>query len=408
MSSETISTPTVGTLLRRGRVWAVLLGLVVGGTLLVKVATGVAPLAADLDVDSSAPNGSRAVAQVLREQGVAVVRADGFDQALDRLDTGATLLVNDPEGTLSSEQYRRLAHAAGAVVLVAPPAAALDSLVPDVTVATAAHDRGTLSASCQLPAAQRAGTIPAGSTSYRVSGEATMGCFPSGDNAFALVTVGGTGHASITAIGDADLLRNNTIVQEGRAALALGLLGTKDRLVWYRADTGDAPPASLRPGDLAPGWLTPALLLVVSVFAAAAVWRGRRFGPLAVEPLPVVVHASETTHGRARLYARGATRLRALDALRIGTLRRMTALLGLPPATGVDEVITACAARIGRDPTSLRRLLVDDEPGGDAALVAASDALLTLERMLHSTLVPDPTPRPEGSSDERLPPAAHY
>ncbi len=35
---------------------------------------------------------------------------------------------------------------------------------------------------------------------------------------------------------------------------------------------------------------------------AAAFWRGRRFGPLVVENLPVTVRASETMLGRARLY----------------------------------------------------------------------------------------------------------
>ena len=44
----------------------------------------------------------------------------------------------------------------------------------------------------------------------------------------------------VTAIGDADLLRNGTIGQDGRAALALGLLGGEDRLVWYRAGAADS------------------------------------------------------------------------------------------------------------------------------------------------------------------------
>ncbi|MBF4463365.1 MULTISPECIES: DUF4350 domain-containing protein [unclassified Rathayibacter] len=396
MSVDTVSTPSIGVLLRRGRVWAALLALVAVGTVLLMVATGSSALAPDLDVDSPAPDGARAVAQVVREQGVEMLRADSYEEALLRLAPGSTLLVDDPEASLDASQYARLARAASSVVLVRPTGTALEALLPGAAFAGAPSDTGVLTADCALPAAERAGTIPSGGTTFRVLDVATTGCFPAGEDAFALVTAEGPGGVGITAVGDADLLRNGTIAEEGRAALALGLLGASDRLVWYRTAADDAAGAAIDPSPLAPGWVTPALLLLVGVFVAAAVWRGRRFGPLAVEPLPVVVHASESTRGRARLYARGSSRLRALDALRIGTLHRMAALLALPPASGADEIVDAAAARLGRDPHALRRLLLDDEPADDAALVAASDELLRLEGALRASLAPTTARRPEG------------
>ncbi|QHC59455.1 DUF4350 domain-containing protein [Rathayibacter sp. VKM Ac-2760] len=396
--SGTVSTPTLGALLRRGRIWALLAAIVALGTLLLTVATGSQVAAPALDADSAAPDGARAVAQVLREQGVEVLRADSLDEALDALDPGSTLLVDDPGSALDAEQYTRLARAADAVVLIAPTGAALEALLPGVAFAGAPQDSGVLAADCAVPAAERAEGIPAGGSTFRILEGGAEGCFPAGDDAFALV-VDDSGATRVAAVGDAGLLRNSTIAEEGRAALALGLLGSEDRLVWYRAGAGDAVGTSVDPADLAPGWVTPALLLLVGVFLASAVWRGRRFGPLAVEPLPVVVHASETARGRARLYARGATRVRALDALRIGTLHRAAAVLGLAPSSRVDEVVAAAAARLERDPAALRRLLVDEQPADDAALVAASDELLRFESALRAALAPrttDTRTDPEG------------
>ena len=65
------------------------------------------------------------------------------------------------------------------------------------------------------------------------------------------------------------------------------------------------------------------MILLLLVFLAAAFWRGRRLGPLVVENLPVVVRASETMEGRARLYQKSSARLHALDALRIGAIQRL-------------------------------------------------------------------------------------
>src|SRR5690606_1050452 len=119
--------------------------------------------------------------------------------------------------------------------------------------------------------------------------------------------------------------------------LALRLLGAEPRLIWYRPGLADADvevPPSL--GDLSPGWVVPVMLLGLVTFLAAAVWRGRRMGPLVVETLPSIVPADETVRGRARLYARAGARLRAADALRIGALGRLARELGLPGRAGVE------------------------------------------------------------------------
>ena len=76
-----------------------------------------------------------------------------------------------------------------------------------------------------------------------------------------------------------------------------------------------SPPTSCLPG------LAPRSTRSRSRPSSAPLWRGRRFGPLAVEPLPVVVRASEATRGRARLYRRARAYGRATAALRAASAR---------------------------------------------------------------------------------------
>ena len=136
------------------------------------------------------------------------------------------------------------------------------------------------------------------------------------------------------------------------------MLGERPRLVWYTPSPDDAAtdaPPTL--GELTPGWVTPAILLLGTAALAAAVWRGRRFGPLVVERLPVVVRADETAEGRARLYQRADARGHALDALRVGTVDRIASTLALGRLASVDDVVAASAATLREDPAAVRRLL---------------------------------------------------
>jgi hypothetical protein len=121
------------------------------------------------------------------------------------------------------------------------------------------------------------------------------------------------------------------------------------------------------------------MLLLLVVAFAAAIWRGRRFGPLVVEKLPVVVRAGETMEGRARLYQRSSSRLRAIDGLRIGAVTRLAAHAGLPRTASVTDVVDTVAALTGRDRSNVRGILLDAVPHSDADLVWLSDQLLDLE-----------------------------
>ena len=151
-------------------------------------------------------------------------------------------------------------------------------------------------------------------------------------------------------------------------------------MIWYVSSYADLQQgATPSLGDLVPGWVLPLGVLLGIAGIALVLWRARRFGPVVVENLPVVVRASETMEGRARLYSRAHARLRALDALRIGTVDRLARAIGLARTATVDEVANAVAALTGRDRAAVSALLLDTVPTTDAQLVRLSDELLTLE-----------------------------
>jgi hypothetical protein len=233
-----------------------------------------------------------------------------------------------------------------------------------------------LNAKCDLPGARRAGTVTGFSDLFRITGTDATGCFPE-DSYFGMVRVTKARQA-ITLVGATTTFTNESILQKGNAAFALGLFGQTRHLVWYLPSAADASgsPDGAVP---IPAWVTPAILLASAVLLAAAIWRGRRFGPVVVERMPVFVRASETLEGRARLYQKSSDRTHVLDSLRIGAIARIARVGGLSALASVDEVIGAVARATGSDVPGLRALLVDTVPRTDADLLRLSEQLAEVE-----------------------------
>jgi hypothetical protein len=387
----------VGQSLRRSAFWIVAtVGLLILGAVIATV-SGASNTAERWGADEAAPVGSRALVEVLRAAGVEVVVTSTLTETLGALEgartpasastsagdpRSATLFVGDTRALLTSEQWSQLAGVADHLVIAEPDAVALDALRIDALSAgplsaeplSLDGDAITLTADCRVAAAQRADTIAASGQGYStLAGEA---CFDSGETGSALVRLEVDG-AVVTVLGAGNVLQNNDITRSGNAALALGLLGEHPTVVWYQPTPADLSSPTL--GELTPQWVNPIAWLLLTAAVVAAFWRGRRFGPLVIENLPVVVKTTETMEGRARLYARAGSRLRAIDALRVGTLRRIADGLALGRGAGLDDIITAVAAITFRDARALRRLLLEDEPGTDRELLQLSDELRALE-----------------------------
>ena len=155
---------------------------------------------------------------------------------------------------------------------------------------------------CALPAAERAGTISPGGNTLSLAGAGAaasgyVGCFASSDDRFSVIQGSSAvaDRTTLTLVAPTEVFDNEHVIEYGNAALALGLLGESDSLIWYLPTIADLPvTGSPSLGELTPGWVTPALLLLFVTALSAFVWRGRRFGPLVAENLPVTVIASET------------------------------------------------------------------------------------------------------------------
>lgn len=377
-------TPTVREQLRRRRPWIVIgIVLVVGALVLLVAQGGLRAPGALLGPANPAPAGSKALVEVLRQQGVTVTEAPSLDAAIERARGGATVLLYDELGILDADALDELAAASDRLVVVEPAFAALRTLAPGVRLAGVAS--GALDdVGCDVRSAERAGELSDGQRLVAVDDEAAadgwQGCFRDGE-AFAVATGPGPSGAELAIVAATTVFENEHIDESGNAALAIGLLGASDELAWYLPGPADAAGGSAPTlAELTPGWVSPVLVLAIVVTVVAGIWQGRRFGPLVVERLPVQVPAGETSEGRARLYARSSSRGHALDQLRIGAVGRIASVLKLPRSAPAHAVADAAATATGRDAASVARLLVGTEPAGDRELV---DLAVELDRLEH-------------------------
>ncbi|WP_448003887.1 DUF4350 domain-containing protein [Agromyces bauzanensis] len=387
-------TPTLRTQVRRRRAWLVIaVVLVLGALVLLVVRGGARAPGPALGADNPAPAGSKALVEVLRAQGVTVTEAATIDDALDGARRGATVFLHDEFGLLGEERLDELAATADRLVVAQPGFAALERLAPGVRLAGLAS--GPLDdVACDVRAARRADALSDGQRLLTVDDTALAdgwtGCFRDGDLGYALVSGPGTSGGEVALVAATTVFTNEHVDEAGNAALALGLLGASDDLVWYLPSPTDADEAAAPTiADLTPGWVSPVMVLAIVVAIVAGVWRGRRFGPLVVEQLPVQVPAGETSEGRARLYARSGARTHALDQLRIGTVERLAALLRLPRPADVAAVAEAAVSATGRDAASVARLLLSDSPAHDRAFVDLATDLDRLEQDVRRSIRPD-------------------
>lgn len=318
------------------------------------------------DPENHGPDGFNALTSVLRDRGVNVEVKRSWEEALAASD-GATLAFVDPPA-LSDKALTSLFDAAAAVVLLDPTSRTLDLGLGGAT--DAGFTDNAIPAECDFGPAATAGEI----SGSRLFSGGDAACFRSGDGA-AVITSDG-----ITAVDGTLLFTNSTITQSGNAALALALLGQHDTLVWYVPNATDSDLAGATSlADLTPPWVTPVLVLGALSAVAAAIWRGRRFGPLVAERLPVTVRVAETLEGRARLYARARDSAHAGAVLRRTSAANIGARLGLGRRAPILAVADAAASTLAVPAEQVRAILAGPPPQGDDALMQLSDRLTRLE-----------------------------
>ncbi len=381
----------------------VLLAVLVAALLATLVALSVAGRrgAGYLDPEDTGRYGAAALVAVLRHHGVEVrVVRSVADLGAERLAAGTTVVVGDPTYLGPGAAALLAADTVGVdrLVLLSPHDQQLEAM--GLPLDTTPAGTGRLTARCDSPVARRSDQVSGAEMRYvadstRGTGSVRL-CFPLPGRAadpsspdaggFAhgagLAEVAGAPHhAPVVALGFASGLVNGRITELSQAGVALRALGDSPTLVWYQPG-----PADLAVGgdgrhttDVWPEWIGPATALVLSAVLVLALVRGRRFGRLVPEPLPVVVRAVETTESRGRLYRRAGDRARAASVLRDATVRRLARRLALSPGDPPTQVAAGVTAATGLPLHEVGTALFGPEPSDDPELLRLAQQLADLE-----------------------------
>ena len=346
---------------------------------------------APLDPRNPTANGAQALARVLESQGVRVVVARG-EAELERagVDADTTVVVTRtaPLAESTTKGLARLASRAERLVLVAPDRSVMRYLAPEVTVTEARRAAQDLVATdCGTSDVRPGETLSRSQVEY-TSSLADAACFTH-DGASVYLSLARRGVTPpMVLLGSTSMPANDQITDASNAAVMLRALGHSGRVVWYVPSREDVPAgddAGL--GSLVPRWLGPVLALGGFAFLGLVLWRGRRFGRLVPEPLPVVVRAVETTESRGRLYRRARDASRAGATLQGATRTRLADYLGLPrpnpsiSSRGADQaLVSAVSAATGRQVGEVGALLLGPPPTRDDHLLGLAAELAALEK----------------------------
>lgn len=380
---------------RRAGLWALLL---VSVALLTLLLTGTRT-STPLDPANPGREGTKALVEVLRDRGVDVqvvhgttaLRTDGSGVS------GSTVLLSGTDylGPEAGAELLRTVNDADRLVVLVPTSTQDPGTVLDLDVDVTWSLGNPLDPGCTSTLVREGDRV----ARWDVGLEAGPGqpevvaCYPptpghnaGGARAGALLTFPATPERpEIVLLGLPTALTNEHITDEAHAALALRLLGQSPTLTWVVPQPGDAGlEGATSLWEVLPRNMTPSVVLLAGALLALAIWQGRRLGPPVTEPLPAVVHASQTTRSRGRLYRQARDRAHALPALQEAARERLAPRLGLPRTTSPEALARAVADATGRPPDEVERLLVgaltDDT---DTAFVTTARELRSLEEGIH-------------------------
>ena len=381
---------------RRKTGLVLVVALVVAIWLAVMVWISMQPARTDgsLGMDDQTDDGAAALTSVLDDHGIDVRPAQSMTQLRSEVQNNpdATVLFHDKYQAMATASYERLAELAELVpadqrvFAGVSPTQQLD-LVDGVynTRNVGFIDNLQAEQSCRLPAAQEAGSIGAVRQGVVIDDDA-LGCFAVDDSTGQTDPAYAFAQSPDGAIIFADwrMLSNAGLYDNGTATLALWSLGQSDTVIWFQPDFQFDPDTdgSLSPVQL-PGWARMGIVWAVIVTGIWLFYRGRRTGPVIVEPLPAEVPAAETTVGRGRMYAKTKQRRHALATLQQASLARLARLLRLGSQSSPDAILNETAVQLNVARTELQQLYIQptDEPTTQQ-LVAWANQLQDLEHQV--------------------------
>ncbi|WP_430868537.1 DUF4350 domain-containing protein [Demequina aurantiaca] len=351
----------------------------------------------ELSTENASPNGTRALAQILRGQGVDVRQINLLGDAHIADPARTTLVIADP-GYLLENQLDSVAGYPGDVVFLGVSQQALDTVDARLYLTSTFSEEQVL-AGCGDPDATAAETTTTGQDAIAGDDLSAQGaldaalCFPDAEGTYSYARVS-TELGTRTFLANPAIATNEQLDQFGNAALALRVTGAQENLIWYVGDYvdstiltwGDNGPTATEvelSADFLPPGTTEVLFALALAALVAAFWRARRFGPLVTEPLPVVVRSSEATRGRARLYRRARATGRSTAAIRGLVALRIGKRLGVPRAAGRDGLVQAITRATGREAAEIDTLFYGPPPANETDMMLLVQRLDQLESEVH-------------------------
>lgn len=351
-----------------------------------------------LSATSTTSDGARALARVLDgSEGVDVVTVSTAEE-LRRLHVGAETTLFLPRAdeltTSVAGAVHESARGASRLVLLSPSQPVLDRLAIPLTQRAALPV--AIAADCQADDVASDDRLASADVVYTLRAETpATTCFPStsifeaGDDADAdashayVALPASATHPETVVLGVKRALTNRGIASESHAGVAVRMLSHTDRVVWIMPNPHDES-APVRVDSPVPQWFLPSIAILLASGLGLCLWRGRRLGRIVSEPLPVVVHAIETTAARGRLYQAAGDAASALRLLQEDTIDDLRRTLDLHPEAGRSAVSHSAAQRLGRDAEEIRSLLTPPDTLSEKQLVARAAQLRRLRHEAHT------------------------
>jgi len=374
------------------------------------------------DPASSAPDGYRGLALLLRDRGAEVDSTAPVRLGTDPVPAGSVMVVPDPD-LLTAVEYRSAlesAEAGATVVLGAPRRSGLDDPDPDepdpgagggvlavpARVLADTPAEPTRQGACDIGRLDGLGPIDTAFGAPVTAGDAgaeARGCY--GDIRGAHVLEEEHGAGTLITLSSPYLWANARLQPDkedggeplDNAAVALRLLGptgagategTSVTFVDAVPTAGVAPDGTRNPIELLPTGVKLALVQLVAAFLLYAWWRSRRLGPVVVERMPVEIAGSELVVAVGDLMRRKGSAQRAADVLRADARRDLARRLGVPLDAPPESLVRVVSTRSGRAVESVAAVLGDGPVPSAEALVRLASSLSDIRQEVLENHVP--------------------
>lgn len=365
------------------------------------------------DVDSAAPDGWKALSDLLVDRGVLVRTAAaselargeaGIDLDGDLDGEGRAAVVVAVSTVATDQEIQQLEQLArsGVVVIFGEDPDAGDSAATALDEAIYIDDRSladspaseTAPGECDISELDGLGDID---TEFVVPVQVESGaprCYSESGTGTAHVTRREESGAFVIA---SPYLWVNARLQprkeygdppQDNAAVAVRLLGDVDTVTFIDPvpSAGQALDGSSGPLSMMPLPVKLALAQLVGALFLLIWWRSRRLGPPVSEQLPVEIAGSELVAAVGDLLRRRGNPARAAEAVRGDTRRQLAHRLGLGPEPNPRTLVEVVAARTGRAPDEVGTALYGHPSKPLDSASALVDLVATLESIRKEVL----------------------